>query len=178
VSHDLRHAIATVRHDGRSRRVHCPAHEDRRSSLSVGRGDDGQVLLHCHAGCATRDVLSAAGLTMADLLARPDAERAQMVATYDYVDEQGLLLYQACRYSPKGFRQRRPDGAGGWIWNVEHTRRVLFGLPQLRGQTVAYIDEGEKDVLTLRNVDLVATTNAGGAGKWREEYTQQLREPA
>jgi hypothetical protein len=113
---------------------------------------------------------------MADLLARPDGERAQIVATYDYVDEQGLLLYQVCRYSPKGFRQRRPDGTGGWIWNVERTRRVLFGLPQLRDQTVAYIVEGEKDVLTLRNHDLVATTNAGGAGKWREEYTQQLRE--
>jgi hypothetical protein len=113
---------------------------------------------------------------MADLLARPEGESAQIVATYDNVDEQGLLLYQVCRFSPKGFRQRRPDGAGGWIWNVERTRRVLFGLPQLRGQTVAFIVEGEKDVLTLLNVDLVATTNAGGAGRWREEYTRQLRE--
>ena len=149
---DLRHAIEAVRRDGSSRRVHCPAHEDRRASLSVGQGEIGQVLLHCHAGCATREVLIAAGLTMADLYARIDGDREQIVATYDYTDEQGTLLYQVCRLSPKGFRQRRPDGAGAWIWNVERTRRVLFGLPELRGQTLAYIVEGEKDVLSLRTI--------------------------
>jgi putative DNA primase/helicase len=175
VTPDLRHAIEAVRHDGGSRRVHCPAHEDRHASLSVGRGEIGQVLLHCHAGCATPDVLIAAGLTMADLYARVDGDREQIVATYDYTDERGTLLYQVCRLSPKGFRQRRPDGAGAWIWNVERTRRVLFGLPQLRGQTLAYIVEGEKDVLALRRIELPATTNAGGAGKWREDYTDQLR---
>jgi hypothetical protein len=32
----------------------------------------------------------------------------ELVATYDYTDESGNLLYQTCRYQPKDFRQRRP----------------------------------------------------------------------
>ena len=52
---------------------HCPAHEDRTASLSISEGDDGRILLYCHAGCKTEDVVAALGLTMADL--RPDAGR-------------------------------------------------------------------------------------------------------
>ena len=49
----------------------CPAHDDRHPSLSVGEGDDGRVLLHCHAGCSPEAVVGAMGLTMADLFPRP-----------------------------------------------------------------------------------------------------------
>lgn len=170
--------IQAVRHDGRSRNVRCPAHEDRRASLSVGRGDDGSVLLHCHAGCATEAVLAAAGLTYADLAGetqRNGRECSRIVETYDYPDESGALLYQVCRFEPKDFRQRRPDGAGGWMWRLGDVRRVLFGLPELRGRKVAYIAEGEKDVLALRKFGFVVTTNPGGAGKWRDDYTRQLQ---
>jgi len=49
----------------------CPAHEDRSPSLSVGLRDNGCILLHCFAGCATSDVLAAVGLTLADLFPEP-----------------------------------------------------------------------------------------------------------
>lgn len=39
-------------------------------------------------------------------------ELSQLVKTYDYVDEKEKLLFQVCRYEPKGFRQRRPDDKG------------------------------------------------------------------
>lgn len=41
---------------------------------------------------------------------------ASLVKTYDYTDERGQLLYQVCRYDPKDFKQRRPDGRGSWLW--------------------------------------------------------------
>ncbi len=53
----------------------------------------------------------------------------QIVATYDYTDEDGELLYQAVRYEPKDFRQRRPDGKGGWIWTLDDVRIVPYRLP-------------------------------------------------
>jgi hypothetical protein len=45
----------------------CPAHEDRVMSLSIGVGDDGRLLLHCHAGCTPREVLNALALDWGDL---------------------------------------------------------------------------------------------------------------
>ena len=46
----------------------CPAHDDRRASLSVGEGDDGRALIHCHARCTPEAVCNALGLTLADLM--------------------------------------------------------------------------------------------------------------
>src|SRR5262245_52488062 len=103
----------------------------------------------------------------------------KIVKTYDYRDEIGELLFQVVRFEPKDFRQRRLNGHGGWTWNVQGTRRVPYGLPDLvkavaAGETV-YIPEGEKDVDNLRAIGLAATTNPGGINKWRNEYSQHLR---
>ncbi len=48
----------------------CPAHEDKHPSLSIGVGNDGAVLLHCHAGCETKEVVQRLGLSMTDLCAK------------------------------------------------------------------------------------------------------------
>ena len=40
----------------------------------------------------------------------------KIVKEYDYEDESGTCVSQAVRFEPKDFRQRRPDGNGGWIW--------------------------------------------------------------
>jgi len=45
----------------------CPAHEDRQASLSIGEGEDGRVLLNCHAGCDHKAILAAIGLEERDL---------------------------------------------------------------------------------------------------------------
>ncbi|MBI3767009.1 MAG: toprim domain-containing protein [Deltaproteobacteria bacterium] len=44
----------------------CPAHDDHSPSLSVAEGDDGCVLLNCHAGCAVEDMVAEIGLEMRD----------------------------------------------------------------------------------------------------------------
>lgn len=45
----------------------CPAHDDRRPSLSVREADDDRVLVHCWSGCEVAAVLGAIGATWADL---------------------------------------------------------------------------------------------------------------
>lgn len=105
-----------------------------------------------------------------------NSAKPEIVATYDYVDETGKLLYQVVRYKPKDFRQRRPDGNGGWSWNVRGVRRILYNLPALLTAGDVFIVEGEKDVHTLEKMGLVATTSPGGAGKFTSEYTKYFNE--
>ncbi len=102
----------------------------------------------------------------------------KIVASYDYTDEFGTLLFQVVRLAPKTFRQRRPDGKGGWIWNLEGVTRVLYRLPDLMEALAlerrVFLVEGEKDVETLARLGIVATCNPGGAGKWKDAYADQL----
>jgi 5S rRNA maturation endonuclease (ribonuclease M5) len=150
----------------------CPAHKDNNPSLSI-REEDGKVLVHCHAGCVQRDVIAA--LTARGLWQPEQTEDPRIVATYDYPDECGNLLYQVVRYQPKDFRQRRPDGCGGWIWR-KGPRQVLYRLPEVLEAAIVFVVEGEKDVETLRSHGFVATTNVGGANaRWLPEYTETLR---
>jgi len=148
----------------------------------VAVGDESKVLLKCHAECPVEAIVAAINLDMADLFdgdARSNGSRPEIVSTYPYCDEDGALLYEVVRYWPKAFKQRRPDGAGGWIWKLGDTRRVLYRLPQVRaaaeaGKTVLVV-EGEKDVHAAEKHGKVATCNAGGAGKWRSQYSEALR---
>lgn len=147
----------------------CPAHEDKKPSLSISVGDGGKLLTNCFAGCTPEQV--AATLHLNDTSKR-------IVAEYDYCDENGKLLYQSVRYEPKDFRQRRPDGRGGFDWNLNGTPRVLYRFPELLAADSAHtvlIPEGEKDCDRLAKLGLVATTNSGGAGKWRDEDNEYLR---
>jgi hypothetical protein len=102
-------------------------------------------------------------------------ERGQIVCAYDYTDGSANLLYQTCRYRPKDFRQRRPNGNGGWIWNLEGVRRVLYRLPEVIAASTICVAEGEKDCDNLVKLGFVATTNPLGAGNWRDEYSETLR---
>jgi hypothetical protein len=163
----------------------CPAHDDRRNSLSIATGEDGRVLLHCFAGCQPGAIVSALELSMTDLFPPKPATGTQngrvqrrCVTTYDYRDEAGALLYQVVRFEPKAFRQRRPDGKGGWVWNLDGVRRVPYRLSELLAADPwdwVLIVEGEKDADRLADLGYVVTTNVGGAGKWRSEYGEFFR---
>lgn len=181
--------LEAVKKSGAGFMARCPAHDDGKASLSVSTGKDHPVVFHCHAGCEADDILGKLGLTWDALSApreaRSDAEwtpAGPATAVYDYRDENGNLLYQVLRTASKDFRQRVPDPAAksGWTWKLGDTRRVLYRLPQViqavRDGREVYICEGEKDVHTLEGLGLVATCNPGGAGKWRGEYSEVLRE--
>ena len=101
-------------------------------------------------------------------------------AEYNYTDAAGTLLFQVVRFVPKDFRQRRPDGHGDWIWNLTGIEPVLYRLPEVSGAARVLIVEGEKDVETAYRLGLpdgwAATCNPMGAEKWRESYSDALRD--
>lgn len=98
----------------------------------------------------------------------------RLVNTYDYTDEQGNLLYQVCRYEPKDFKQRQPDGKGGWIRSMDGVTRVLYRLPAVLTSQLVICAEGEKDCDTLVELGWVATCNVGGAERWLTAYSDFL----
>lgn len=154
----------------------CSAHEDDKQSLSVYMGDDNRWHIHCHAGCNIKDILKGAGLKIADIIGQKKVSKlpSRIVATYDYTDEAGKLLFQAVRFAPKDFRQRQPAGGGKWTWNLKGVRLVPYRLPEIIAADTVYIVEGEKDVETLRKHGKTATCNPMGAGKWRAEFSKFL----
>jgi hypothetical protein len=97
----------------------------------------------------------------------------RIVAKYDYTDAAGALLYQVVRLEPKSFRQRRPDGNGGWIWELDG-RRALYHWPELLKYPdgTVFICEGEKDADRVGGLGHCATCVA--AGKWTEECATAL----
>jgi len=99
-----------------------------------------------------------------------------MTHAYDYFDRQGNLLFQVCRMEPKGFSQRRPNGKGGWIWDLKAVKPVLYNLPAVSMVQEILIVEGEKDADCAAKMGLTATTCPMGAGKWREEYNEALKD--
>jgi replicative DNA helicase len=181
----------------------CPFHKEATPSFKVNpeaqlyncfgcqSGGDVFTFLVKHEGITFSEAVSRAaelgGLTLPGAapqahVAGPVANRAQpkppsgtIVAVYPYVDEQGELLYEVCRLEPKSFRQRRPDGCGGYTWDMDRVRRVLYRLPVVLKVDSVFLVEGEKDVDSLEAQGAVATTNSGGASqKWQPEWTSAL----
>lgn len=109
-------------------------------------------------------------------------KKQTLVATYDYTDENGVLLFQKLRYvdedGKKTFRQRKPDGNGAWEYSLGDIPKVLYNLPAvISAKTYSapiWVVEGEKDADTLIEAGFIATTMPGGAGKWLEIHTEPL----
>lgn len=99
---------------------------------------------------------------------------------FSYMDAQGLEVFQVVRTntpSGKQFKQRRIID-GQIVWSLKGVERVLYRLPQLLSANpneVIFVVEGEKCVHALEKHGLLATTNAGGAGKWLESYNTALK---
>ena len=48
-----------------------------------------------------------------------------VIATYDYVDESGKILFRKLRTASKKFWQQHPDGKGRWVSGIKNIPRVL-----------------------------------------------------
>jgi len=183
VERHVRVRIPKAKRQGAEWRAPCPIHKGQRDSFAVSV-ETGEW--YCHSRCGRGGSLFDLEMELTGCDYRTAVERItgrepgngggqRIVATYDYTDEQGNLLFQVVRYKPKSFRQRRPDGAGGWLWNLDGARRVLYRLPEVLKAQAVFVTEGEKDADNLARLGLAATTNPGGAGKWRAEYSEHFR---
>ncbi len=103
--------------------------------------------------------------------------KPRIVAKHDYYDEASNMLFQVVRYEPKDFRQRQRKPGGGWDWSVKGARTVPYRLPELLAEPTRpiFVVEGEKDADNLARIDVLATCNAGGAGKWTAAHAEFLR---
>ena len=150
----------------------CPAHDDRKPSLSIKDAGNGRTLIHCHAGCAPKQILKAMGLEMADLF--PEKRKATIAARYVYLDDQNQEVLRVTRLEPKGFYQ---EGYRNGAWDKAAPKgKLLYRLPEImkNSKKPVYVVEGERDADRLAGLSLLATTNPGGAGKWRREYSKTL----
>ena len=177
----LRHIIdrtnAKNSGDGNSYLGLCPAHEDRNPSLSLTLGDN-KILLNCHAGCSFDGIVSAVGMNQSQFFVHSDNSKTPQkkeVCRYRYEKKDGKHAFDVVRLEPKTFRPQRPDGK----WSLEGVERVPYSLPELlqgvKDLKLIILLEGEKDVDSAMAMGLIATTFVGGAGKWRDEYSEYFR---
>lgn len=106
-------------------RAICPCHNDKQASLSISYDSkENKTLMHCHAGCDTRDILKSVGLKMTDLFDKEkiitDGTRTshKIAAIYKYTDENGNVLFEKIRFVPKKFSQRRIIGED-IVWGLD-----------------------------------------------------------
>lgn len=167
----------------------CPFHKETDPSFSVnlksglfncfGCNEGGDVFTfyqkryNCSFNAALKDLARMYGVDQVQ-----QKPKQKIIATYDYHDAEGKLIFQVVRFEPKGFCQRRPDGEGGWIWGLsaeEYGRRqggrdwykvqdeqsytetrnfpactkVPYHLPEVFKAQTVLIPEGEKDADNL-----------------------------
>jgi replicative DNA helicase len=137
----------------------CPAHEDHSPSLSIGTGDDGRALVHCHAGCSHEAIVAALDLRASDLFpadgARPaprakkpapagrsfptvealvaDIARGRPVAkVWHYHDRDGAVVGAVVRIDEADGKMIRPAARmpdGSWVMKAMPAPRPLYRLP-------------------------------------------------
>ena len=177
----------------------CPAHEDYSPSLHL-REDEHGLLCHCFAGCSQSEIADA--LEDADPKPRkqlakivPARERGTVVATYDYRNADGELVYRKLRLDPKSFEFRRPVVvAARTSGPVQHSEYVSwraglkdaegryvveplpYNLPELIAAPDAWIVDGEKDADRLAQEGITATCSPYGMARWKPEWDEYIRD--
>ena len=137
-------------------------------------------MVNCFAGCDGNAVIDALRERNLWPAAKEKAAKNVQVAEYDYRGIGGDMRFQSVRFeNPKKFSLRQPDGHSDWIWNLKGVVLIpyrLDGLADADPTKEVYVVEGEKDVDRLRDLGLVSTCNPMGAGKWRKQYSEFLRD--
>lgn len=166
----------------------CPSHPDRTASLTLSE-KNGVILIHCFAGCETKEIVSSLGMTMADLF-EDKAEKKEMIAThqvkvkkYKSIDEVKSLFktleycheykwqddkepsYLQIRYKvndEKAFATYHKED-NMWVTGKGSGLTPLYNLDGIKDSKAVLIVEGEKVVDLLKYYGIPATTSMGGS---------------
>jgi len=154
----------------------CPCHDDKKASLTITyKPFQKKTLLYCHAGCKTNDIVRKVGLKMTDLFddtpTPPPKGKKRITEIYQYTNEKGDPVFQVVRFHPKDFRMRIDENN----WKLNGIKRPLYRLHKIVNAQLVLLLEGEKDVHTAESIGLTATTNAGGALKWKSYHSEYLK---
>lgn len=175
---------------GREQKACCPFHDDRNPSLSVNFEKGAWWCFVCCVGGGPIEFqMRLENLSRLEAKKKVDAllglqvsYRSEPEAVYAYRDEFGKTLYRKVREYGKRFSQVRVDANGDERNGLEGVRHVLYNLPRVLTSNYIIYVEGEKDVCRLESLNLekldaagfsrfCATTQDGGAGGWRREYS-------
>lgn len=173
-----------VHGSGRQYSARCPAHDDKRQSLSVSESG-GKIVINCHAGCKAEDVVKSLGLELHDLFANDcstvqRSEKTQNTAAkpieYFYRDvETGAALFKKIRYPNKAFCWYHKEGEA-WKSGRGGKSPPLYGAYESKRYNVVYLVEGEKDVDSLACRSFHAVSLPDGAGsKWTGTYADYFK---
>lgn len=194
--------LQNVKRQGSGWQASCPLHEDNSPSFSiknrVNKKGELEALAYCHAGCSQESIvnwLHGETITIPQYLIPATAEKilekpkkkAVPVKWFNYIDENGLLLYQNIRYEPKTFSQRRKSTPEekkktgyAWVNKLGDVRRILYNLPELikpeNQERLLMIPEGEGKVDSLKNLGILATTNINGGKYWDPGYNPYFKD--
>ncbi|MBM4419927.1 MAG: DUF3631 domain-containing protein, partial [Chloroflexi bacterium] len=161
----------------------CPAHNDRHPSARWSPTKHTWYCDVCSLGGGALDLARRLGIPTTKKSTvnarRSRVERGPVVAQYVYTDEHGAPLYRVDRHDPKAFLQYRALPDGSFTSGLDGVTPTIFRLPRVLAAVARadriFIVEGEKDVLALEAAGVTATCNSGGAGKWRPEFSHDLR---
>ena len=179
---DILNKLTNVKSAGQNKWVaDCPVlgHSTPAKHLSIeDTGVKALVMCFPSGGHTYADICKALGYLTLNYgeMASVNDHHSVLVATYDYKNVDGNILYQICRYTPKTFKAKRPDGQ----WGMGDVKPVLYHLDEIMfskyKDDVVYVCEGEKDADTaFIRFGTTGTTNPFGAGKWKPEYSEMLR---
>lgn len=76
----------------------CPAHDDHSPSLSINRGADGKLLLHCFTGCSFEDIVAATGLARLSIATHADLKLLEQQRLADQQRKRNLAkrIWDSC----------------------------------------------------------------------------------
>lgn len=162
----------------------CPVHNDDKASLTITDTAD-KILIHCHAGCSTWDIVQEIGLKMSDLYKGekpPETwqenferyKKKQIEEIYQYTDAKGRYLYTKLRMTGKNIVYGRINADKTFFnMGMDGRKKILYNLSAtikaIKDGFPVYFVEGEKDVNTLKEMGYTATT-CGGVSDWRKEF--------